>query len=451
MNNINFYYNIIDSKEPIIFEPISNSSLLPIDDFIVDGNKEDELDISLLQSVEYFPNIESLQFLGKKRHNLNNNKNNINFNSFIDIDISQNNQYLTEEINQLIENTNNNQNNEYLIYDEKDIENNTITIKNNNNSSTNNETDQISKKNIIYKRAAQKDNFSLKLFKNINNWICKSINKTINNYINKTINSKTNNIKVHRPNYDIFTHNSNSIDIYIFLNIKFKYILCMSPKDKDSFNELLIELGIKKPCKKKETTINNNTKEYREALKLLLKYEYIKENEKLEINKLNSLIIKLLIKEGLKDKNEKLLYKKDKDNIIQLLIKNGEKKSYNFQNKNKKIIAEIEKNKEIKELNMTLKELIISFYNSEEFKNFSKEVQDINNYVKNQKKNKYSLLDNEENNKGFLKMIEDDCTLSEEKKKIVKDLTNYFSDKNINEEEINNYKKKYPIKKCSNF
>ena len=446
MNNINFYYNIIDSKEPIIFEPISNSSLLPIDDFIVDGNKEDELNISIVQSVDLFPNIESLQFLGKKRDNLKNNKIKINYNSFIDIDISQNNLNLTEEINQLIEYTNNNQNNE-SIYDENDIENNSITNKNVNNSSTNNETNKISKKNIIYKRAAQKDNFSLKLFKNINNWICKSINKKINN----TIDNKTNNIKIYRPNYDIFTHNSNSIDIYIFLNIKFKYILCMSPKDKDAFNDLLIELGIKKPCKKKETTINKGTKEYRNALKLLLINEFIKENEKIDINQLNSLIIKLLIKEGLKDKNEKLLYKKDKDNIIQLLIKNGEKKSYNFQNKNKKIIEEIEKNKDIKELNMTLKELIISFYNSEEFKNFSKEVQQINNYVKNQKKNKYSLLDNEDNNKGFLKMIEDDCTLSEEKKKIVKQLTNYFSDKNINEEEINNYRKKYPIKKFSHF
>lgn len=446
MDNFNFNYNTIDSKESFIFESNSDSSLLPIDDFIVDGNKEDELDISILQSDDFLQNSESSQFLSKKRLNLKNNKNAINY--FIDIDINQNNLNLTDEIKQSIEYTNNiydNKKNESIINVEKDIENNLIINKN--NSLTNNETDKISKKNIIYKRAAQKDNFSLKLFKNINNWICKSINESINNIIN----NKTNNIKVHRPNYNIFTHNSNSIDIYIFLNIKFKYILCMNPKDKDAFNELLIELGIKKPCKKKETIINKNTKEYKDALKLLLKYEYIKENEKIGIHELNKLIIKLLIKEGLKNKEDKLLYKKDKDNIIKLLIEKGEKRSYNFQNKNKAIIQEIEKIKEIKELNMTLKELIIAFYNSEEFKNFSKEVQEINNYVKNQKKNKYSLLDNEENNKGFLKMIEDDCTLSEEKKKIVKELTNYFTDKNLNEEEINNYRKKYPIKKFSYF
>ena len=44
-------------------------------------------------------------------------------------------------------------------------------------------------------------------------------------------------------------------------------------------------------------------------------------------------------------------------------------------------------------------------------------------------------------------MIEEDCNLSKNQKDIIKDFTNYFSNEDLNEEEIKKYKEKFFSKK----
>lgn len=168
----------------------------------------------------------------------------------------------------------------------------------------------------------------------------------------------------------------------------------MQPRDKEELNQLLIDLKIKKSRKKTSLNYNNyNTKDYKNALKLINKYKNLDKNKKMDNNEIKMNIVNILKKEGLKCNNDDNIYKKDKDNINQLLINNGEKKSFNFQEKNRNIIKEVAKKIEIKELNMTLKELIVSFYNSNEFIPFKNEVEEIDKNFKIQKKNKYSLLE----------------------------------------------------------
>ena len=316
------------------------------------------------------------------------------------------------------------------------LENQTNKIQKINSASeySNNYTIQNKGEDVVCARGTQKDNFSLKLLKDLSDWILKIIKNKIPN---------TSKLKLYRPNYKIFTHDTNLVDIYFFLDIRYKNILCMTPEIKDALNQLLIELGIKKKYKKKEVELNKNTKIYNDAIKLLLIYKYIDDKNKENIIDVSTLIIKLLINEGLKDPNEEKLYKTDKENIIQLLIKKGEKKSYNLQDKNKKNIPKLTKLEDINELNMTLRQLILLFYNTvNEFLKFSKKVDKINNYFKFQKNKEYSLLDNYNNNNGFIKMIEEDCNLTKEQKEKIKDLTKYFDSRELNVEEIQKYRQK---------
>ena len=286
---------------------------------------------------------------------------------------------------------------------------------------------EIKKGDINNERSSQKDNFSINLFTKINAWI---INDIISKYPN---------LKIYRPNYYFFTHNTNMTDIYIYLDIQYKNIVCITPEIKEELDLLLIGLKIKKKCKRKETQLTEKSKEYKGVLKLLIIYKYINENDKLDIDKVNKLIIKLLITEGYKDANDDKLYKKDKDNINHLLIKNNLKKSYDYQNKNRNNIN----GHEISEINKTLRELIILFYKSgKEFENFSQETEKIikiNENIKIQKYNKYSLLDNSECN-GFIKMIEEDCGLNDKQKEAVRDFTNYFHDRELSIEELKKYR-----------
>ena len=74
------------------------------------------------------------------------------------------------------------------------------------------------------------------------------------------------------------------------------------------------------------------------------------------------------------------------------------------------------------------------------YENFKEEVEEIDKKFKNQKN--YSLLDMDKNEKiGFIKMIEEDCGLNDEKKNKVKKLTDYLSNKELNAAEIQNYRK----------
>ena len=201
-------------------------------------------------------------------------------------------------------------------------------------------------------RGKGKDNYSIKLFKALNDWVCQKI--------------KDSGIEIHKPDYNIFTHNTNLIDIYILLDIRYKNILSMTSKDKKAFDKFK-ELKIKKNYKKKSCPLTENSKEYKDAIRLLLKYGKIKENE-ININEIENQLIKLLIEKKLKDPWEKDLFKNDKDNISLLLKKEGAKKSRDYQKKNKNILKDIDNN----ECNKTLRQLIIEFYKSgEEFGKFS--------------------------------------------------------------------------------
>ena len=116
-------------------------------------------------------------------------------------------------------------------------------------------------------------------------------------------------------------------------------------------------------------------------------------------------------------------------------------KEHNFQKKNEEEINKIENEIELKEvrqlLNKTLREIIIDFYNSKEFYNFSKEVQNIDKSYQRTKKYKYSLLDKENN--GFIRMVEDDCALQPEKKDKIRKLIAYFNEEGLNAEKIKEY------------
>ena len=294
------------------------------------------------------------------------------------------------------------------------------------NNSTKLGTNEIEKTNIS-DRKKQKDNFSIELFGELTDWIFKKIKKSGIEGIKK-------------PNYNIFTHDTNLIDIYIFLGINFKNIICMTPKIKEKMNRFFIDLKAKKNYKKKAVFITEQSKEKKDALKLLKLFGYLKENENPDINKLNELIIKLLKEEGYKDPYEDILYKKDKDNISEILIEKGEKKFRGYQIKNYNIL----KNKDIYEFNKNLKKIIKEFYKSPEFQSFSKKISicKINENFKKQKKNAYSLLDNDNDN-GFIRMIEEDCNLTENQKNIIEDFTNYFENKDLIEKELNKYIENY--------
>ena len=186
---------------------------------------------------------------------------------------------------------NNKEENENPIYNKE----NDFLKKNN---STKLGTNEIEKTNIS-DRKKQKDNFSIELFGELTDWIFKKIKKSGIEGIKK-------------PNYNIFTHDTNLIDIYIFLGINFKNIICMTPKIKEKINRFFIDLKVKKNYKKKAVFITEQSKEKKDALKLLKLFGYLKENENPDINKLNELIIKLLKEEGYKDPYEDILYKKIK-------------------------------------------------------------------------------------------------------------------------------------------
>ena len=319
----------------------------------------------------------------------------------------------------------------------------------------------ITEAEVNSQRKIQIDNYSIKLFKAINDWIITKIQNQIPNSLSEKK-------KISPPDYEAFTHNTNLIDIRFFLDIKYKYILQMTKLDKEKLDQLLIFLGIRKPIsldKKSETELND--KEYDLAKKLLEtenkniqmedfvtnktmiplneidNFEYIDGNEIFDIDKekIKYEIIKLLIKKGYKNENEKKLFKKDKIYLNQLFVEFKLKNSYDFPNRNKMLIHEIEKIKEIKELNMTLREIINNFYRSHaDFKLFyENKVKDIDKYFKSI--NNYFLSEIYDNTCGFIKMVE---SYSKKNEKLIKNLTEYFRNKAINELETKKYKENYP-------
>ena len=303
-------------------------------------------------------------------------------------------------------------------------------------------------KNSGSERGQDKDNFSIKLFYHLNHWVLEKLN----------FNSNKKENKIHTPNHYIFTHDTNLVDIYVFLDIQYKNFLCMTPKDKEALDQLLFDLEIKKQNQKKETQLTKKSKDYKYVIKLLSMDKYIiNEKELPNIGTINNLYIKLLKEYGLKDKNENVLYKEDNDKFSQLLIQKGIKGTLDLQKKNQKNL----KDKDNIEINMTLRQLIQEYFkfhkkhenfkkNVEEidkksekkysYENFKKDVEKIDKKFENQKK--YSLLDmDEKGNIGFIRMIEEDCGLNNEQKKKVKKLTDYFLNKELNVAELQEYRK----------
>jgi hypothetical protein len=213
----------------------------------------------------------------------------------------------------------------------------------------------------------------------------------------------------------------------------------MTQKDKKALNQLLIDLKIKKKFKKIETNLTEKSKEYKDVINLLLKDGYLTQKEIQNIETVNYSFIKYLKDNGCKDKNEDdILYKEDRDKFHQLLIQLGIKKTFDLQKKNEENL----KNEDNKEKNMTLRELLQEFFYSQEYEDFKKikKVEEIDKKFKIKKK--YSLLDMDEKGKiGFIRMFEEDCGLNDEKKNKVKQLTDYFSNKELNAEELQNYRK----------
>ena len=315
--------------------------------------------------------------------------------------------------------------------DKKEIKDNPDNIKNNKKI-------KISDNDYLNygKRKNQKDNVSLKLFKKFNDWIIKIIENQIPEPLKKKINP---------PDHDIFTHNTNSKDIRVFLDIQIKNILIMTKNDKESLDHLLIIKGIKKQRKYNETTLND--KEFKDAEILLKMLNKIEEKEKMEKNEIINLIIEVLVEKGYKKaKEEKIFFKKDKDNFNRLLSEYNIKKSFKNQEKNEIQIEEMEKLKTIAELKMTLRELLLVFFEGKcnEFEDFKKDVKEINEYF--ELLNGFSLLElnKSKTSCGFIQMIERDCDIPQDKIKNVNHITNYFINKKINKVEIDKYLELYP-------
>ena len=80
-------------------------------------------------------------------------------------------------------------------------------------------------------RKIQIDNYSIKLFKAINDWVIFKIQ----NQIHESLSQKK---KINPPDYDVFTHNTNLFDIRFFLDIQYKNILQMTKQDKEKLDQL---------------------------------------------------------------------------------------------------------------------------------------------------------------------------------------------------------------------
>lgn len=350
------------------------------------------------------------------------------------------------------------------------IQNNSTKIQNNNNIKKNkskiiqnninkNAKIKISREDYIKygERKFQKDNISQKLFKKFNDWIIKKIEDKTPELLKK---------KIIPPDYDIFTHNTNLKDIRFYLDIQFKNILIMTKNDKDSLDQLLIIKGIKNKRNYYETNLNAKELKYGEIL--LKKLNKIKENENIDETKIKDLIINILIEKGYKkeeiekkkgkgkgkekekeEEKKKIFTKKDKDNFNQLLTQYNIKKSFKNQEKNEKYIDDIENKITIEELKMTLRQLLLIFFDSEckEFQEFKNEVKENNKYFEGL--NDFSLLELNESKTscGFIDMVERDCSIPDEKIKILNHITNYFINKKINKAEIEKYLELYPEEK----
>ena len=83
----------------------------------------------------------------------------------------------------------------------------------------------------------------------------------------------------------------------------------------------------------------------------------------------------------------------------------------------------------------------LSNYVSNEFKNNKDIIKNDENFQKLKNKSKYSLLKIYGDKCGFIKMIEEDSSISSKDKNIIDELFNFLDNKDINEEELRKYNK----------
>ena len=288
-----------------------------------------------------------------------------------------------------------------------------------------------SNKLIISDRKFQIDNFSLKFFKKINQWHLSKINQKLLNQ------------KLSPPNYKLITHNTNIKDIFLYSKFKFKDILCFNLNDKQILDEILIKKGYKKKRKYPEIKLNEKEKENLIQLLKKINIKDISNENEITINDKNSLI-NILYKKGYKNENDKFLIYEDKKYLDKILIENKiikEKKSYNLQEHNKDLIKKIGK---LPELEIKYGELFNKYLSdnvSNEFKNNKDIIKIDENFQKLKNKSKYSLLKIYGDKCGFIKMIEEDSSISSKDKNIIDELFNFLDNKDINEEELRKYNK----------
>ena len=288
-----------------------------------------------------------------------------------------------------------------------------------------------SNKLIISDRKFQIDNFSLKFFKKINQWHLSKINQKLLNQ------------KLSPPNYKLITHNTNIKDIFLYSKFKFKDILCFNLNDKQILDEILIKKGYKKKRKYPEIKLNEKEKENLIQLLKKINIKDISNENEITINDKNSLI-NILYKKGYKNENDKFLIYEDKKYLDKILIENKiikEKKTYNLQEHNKDLIKKIGK---LPELEIKYGELFNKYLSdnvSNEFKNNKDIIKIDENFQKLKNKSKYSLLKIYGDKCGFIKMIEEDSSISSKDKNIIDELFNFLDNKDINEEELRKYNK----------
>ena len=222
------------------------------DYFEIDPSDPDDI-LKLLQPSLDMPKPQYF-FLQKKRSNENEENISENINN-ISIKSNKSKIKLKSENDQWNENNNNNinENHKKISFTKEDSKNKKKIVPA--------QIVEMKKGDINNERSSQKDNFSINLFTKINAWI---INDIISKYPN---------LKIYRPNYYFFTHNTNMTDIYIYLDIQYKNIVCITPEIKEELDLLLIDLKIKKKCKQKEATLTEKSKEYKGVLKLLIIYK----------------------------------------------------------------------------------------------------------------------------------------------------------------------------------
>lgn len=244
---------------------------------------------------------------------------------------------------------------------------------------------------------------------------------------------KTQHIPNFKTSYTIFRNKDGNVDNYFFLHLTYFNILSLNLQLYELLNELFIEFKIKKEIQQKETKFSE--KEIDEVRKLLISSNILLTN--LQLSDRDILLDKLrhfFVDIGYKKNYEKKLYLKDKITVHNLLIQKGQIKPYIKQ----KNLNEI---KNIPDFQLTLKEIIQNFYNSEDFPKFSENTAKNEQNFKMNKKYEHSLLVQEEDYNDYFKMIEKDCKLTDDQKSIVRIIAEFFKNKELNFQEIQNCRK----------